>query len=371
MSSRPTSTLAALRQLASLGLPGKAVLPDAIRLLGAAVGFEMAGAFHVNHRCRIVDAHLPTDLPPELLIDYTENFLNRPDGEGAIGPTTEAGLRSDLRTIHTSRYVDRRTLMRTEFWNRVLHPAGIAWRVRLPLRSGRLPLANVDLTRPIGTPDFSAADIRFLEQAQPWMCHALARVDDVGRADGEPSFPAGESSILILDAGGKILSASPGALTLLHQAIDTPLAPGDLHRSTQGDARTLPRRLARAVGASLACAPADLPAATIRNSHGFFSLRAYALDAFVPGSPLQVTLHIEKRMPLRLRLFRSPRFLALSPRERDVCLGLIANRPLAEIARQLGIKRSSVVHHASLLYQRLDIAGQKDLLPALLGETCS
>lgn len=371
MAAKPAKTLSALRQLACLGLPGKTILPEAIELLRALVGFDTHGVFHVDGQCRITDAYIPPDVPAFVLLDYVENFHNRPDGEGTVGPTMTQALNGGLRTVHASRFIERQAFVKTDFWNRIMRPAGMGWRMRVPLREGTRPLANLDLGRCISVRDFSASDTRLLEQVHPWLCHALAH-DGAATPDGaEPFLPTGDSGTAVLDAGGRVVAASAGAVALLHQAAGVPLVQHNPRVALQEDAQTLLRRLAQAVGASLAGKPTLPPAGVVRNAHGTFHLRAYALDASAPGTPMQVSLHIERRAPLSLRLFRSPRFLALSARERDVCLGVLAGRSHTEIARRLGIKPSSVIHHTRSLYLRLSIGGRKELLPALLGESLS
>lgn len=373
MTKKPARTLAALRQLACLGLPGKTILPEAIELLRALAGFEVEGAFYLDGRYQLIDAHVPSDVPLSVLRDYAENFHNRTDGDGVTGLTTQQAMESNCKTIHWKRFIDRRTLIETVFWNRIMQPVDMGWGVQFPLRgdAGRPPHVHIVLSRPFSLPDFSPKEIRLLELAHPWMRHAMAGGGNTARGAGEPALPTGQSGTLILDGAGRIQSASPGALPLLHQAAGVALAGDALGRSVRGDAEPLLRRLAQAVGAAVHGKAGPVPAAIVRNDHGIFHLRAYALETFAAGTPQHVSLHIERHAPTSLRLFRSPRFLALSAREREVCLMILGGRSSTETARHLGIKPSSVIQHTKSLYLRLGINSQKGLLPALLDSQSS
>lgn len=380
----PAKTLIALRQLALLDHSGSFAIPEAVGLLRAQIGFNVATMKWLDKHINIIDVmHFPDNVPTfspnpidyramstehlTVAFDYFENFHNRLDGEGMSGCTIRNAQASGAIVVAApSREIFRREYVNSAFYARVIIPLGYGWNRLLPIRrSDRSPLAILHIGRLLNTPDFNASDVRFLEQAQPWLEHLMRR--DALPASSEPHFPTGESVNMIIDAQGRILSASLGALALLYQATDVPLKNGSiLHNTIQGKVDTFLKRLAKPAEAALNGCPALPPEAQINNRWGRFYLRAYVLSAFTTGSPLQISLHIERHVPLSVRLFRSLRFLALSPREREVCLHLLAERTHPEIAIKMGVKISTVVYFIRQLYQRLGINRLAELLPALL-----
>lgn len=91
------------------------------------------------------------------------------------------------------------------------------------------------------------------------------------------------------------------------------------------------------------------------------------LDAVSGMAPLLLALadkHAELVVPAQARTALSLRDESnglLTPRERDVCAGILSGRTTKEIARDLGIAPSSVVTHRKNAYRRLGIATHRDL----------
>lgn len=378
----PAKTLSALRQLALLQLGGTMAIPEAVELLRAQIGFDAATLNWLDAGGSSVDLfHFPDTTPSpaksmvtgmmtyehlSVALDYLDNFHNKPDGEGLCGYTMRAAHASGgIVLAAPDRAIIRRDYVNSDFYERVIIPLGYGWNRLLPIRHSDLsPLAILHLGRRLDMADFSADDVRFLKQAQPWLQHLL-RHDTVPVAR-EAQVPTGASVMLILDKQGKVLAASEGALAVLHQATDMPLKTGLLRSTVQGKVAGLLKRLAKPVEAAMYGAPAIPPEIHINNRWGCFYLRAYVLSVFATGTPLQISLHIERRQPLSLRLFRSPRFIELSVREREVCLHLIAGHSHNEIAQGMGVKTSTVIYFIRQIYRRLGVNRQSELLSALL-----
>lgn len=365
MTGRSANTLAALRQLACLGLPGREAFPEAMKLLRSLVGFEVDGSLFLDENCDLTDARVDYQ-SPAVLLDYAENFLNRTDGDGITGLTLKQAHDSGLRVFQSSRFIERGAMQKTAFWNRILRPIEAGWCCQMPLRDGQRPLANLVLMRPFRLPDFSAAEVRLAAQAQSWLSHLLARREVLAPEAADMLYASGESGTVLVDEAGRVLSASAGALALLHQAVGVAYSPVNLRQAVRGEVTTLARNLARMVGGALNGDGTAPPVLRLHGRYGNFQVRAFALQAFAGDRVAQTSLHVERQTPLSLRLFRSRRFLALSQRERDVALRLVAGHSTTAIARDLGIKPSSVIHHTRSLYNRLGVSSQKALLPALL-----
>jgi DNA-binding CsgD family transcriptional regulator len=299
--------------------------------------------------------------------DYLENFMHKlgPDGEEAAGYTMRQVQASGLKMLDANLYRNLNQFLRSEFYNRFLKHMGGGWTTALPLRkTNGKPIASTNFGRAITAPEFNPKELALLEQMQPWLEH-LARKN--GKLDtNEPYVGEGESASLLIDLTGKVLAASAFALTLLHQAADTPFSDRiSLRQTVQGDVSILLRRFSTSIASAMTSFSSFPPSLVITNRWGRFHLLAYVLNPFEAGMPRQISLHIERQVPLSLGIFRLPGFLNLSPREREVCLHILAGLSNTEIAQQMSVKPSTVIYFTRQLYQRLNINRQMDLLPAL------
>lgn len=363
-------TLVALRQLALTAQAGRASLIEGSKLLQNIVPTDNTSISWLNAQCDLVDIHHAMDLPMAVTQDYLENFTHlEPDCEDGSGfMTIKQAMATRQRVQVKSQMRDHKLFIRSEYYNRIIKPAHLGYGSSTLLRQADgTPLVSLDIGRTLVAPDFSPVEIELLKQAQPWLEH-LARKDGVVANDTN-CISTGHSASLLIDEAGKVLSASPFALSILHQAADTPLADKPLRQTLQGDVSVLLRRLSNSVSNTLKSLFALPPSLTINNRWGRFHLHAYVLNAFETGTPLQISLHIEHQIPLSLGLFRLPRFLALTPREREVCLLYLAGLDNKGVAKKLGVKPSTVIYFIRQIYQRLDIYQQSDLLPALMKDT--
>ncbi len=363
---RTMNQLAALRQLACLGLPGRAALPEALGLLRQLVGFDMEMVQFIDKNYRLTDVHVPPYLALADMHLYASRFYNSPREVEAIGWSRREIIHGGRPVVRMSERLRRTAVERTEFWDRLLRAYRVGWTCLQPLGDGPGSWCVLILTRPFTQRDFSTRELHLLQMAQPWLSHALARKAVDAAEQGEAALDAVETGVLIIDGAGRLVHNSGGALHLLHLAVGEPLDADRLAHAARGQVEALWRRLARAAFEAAAGHGTTLPAGTARNAHGFFRWRAYALEAQVPGVGAHTALHVERRLPLAAQLFRSPRFLSLSARERDVALALARGRSREETAKALGVAPSSVVHYTRSLYRRLNVSQAKDVAGALL-----
>jgi DNA-binding NarL/FixJ family response regulator len=361
--------LAALRQLALTAQGGRAALIEALRLMQHIVPTDNISIFWKDKYANVIDLHNELDIPLPIALDFLENFTQ---------PTVQNGECNSYPTIVQTQSIDKRVtynnkspvfnhkqFINSEFYNRILRPIDLGRAVEMQVKhANNAPLATLTFARSFLSADYTAAEVNLLVQAQPWLEH-LARNESLSAAETHSNLN-GESASLLIDAKGKVLSSSAFALTLLHQAADTPIAAKSLRLSVQGDVSILLRRLSSSVANALNSLFALPPSLVINNRWGRFQLHAHVLSAFETGAPIQISLHIEKQVPLSLGLFRLPRFLELSPREREVGLFMLAGLDRNEIARELGVKPSTIVYFTRQLYRRLDINQQSELLPSLM-----
>ncbi len=360
----PHKVLVAIRQLALLSSGGYMALPEMLALMRGLVGCDGINMFWTDAEGRVTDFSPSEPMQVGLAIDYVENFAAHEARQRVAGMLPRPYFQAGQLTYRSSasEHFDRRGLERSDIYNRILKRIGFGWGAgALCRRPDGVALGGLGVGRELRARDFSGRDVACLNEAQPWIEHLLRR--NAEPAAREPYLADAATATLVLDVHGGILSASSGALLLLHQAADVPLRGGG---DRKGEMSRLLRHFARTTDAVLHGRPASPPAMTIGNRWGRFHLRAYPLHAFETGSPMHVSLHIERQVPYSIGLFRSPRFLALSAREREVALHILAGRSHVESAAAMGVKPSTAIYFTRQLYAKLDISRQTDLLPTLL-----
>ena len=369
-SSSPKKTLMALRLLALSAPGGRMSLIEASRLVQQVIPVDNALILWQDEQCNIVDVYQILDVPLFLVQDYLENFMHTTgrDGEEAAGFTLKQLQMSGKRVATASDTRDHHQFLHSPFYARFIRQLQGFWAAGLPLRAieGK-PIAVASFGRALNCPDFNRKEVTFLEQAQPWLEH-LARKE--GKVGTETACIGGrESASLLIDAAGKVLSASAFALTLLHQAADSPLSDRiSLQRTVQGDVSILLRRFSNSITAAMNTLSALPPSLVVNNRWGRFHLLAYVLNPLERGLPMQISLHVERKVPLSLGLIRLPNFLNLSSREREVCLHILAGLGRTEIAQAMHVKPSTIIYFTRQLYQRLNVNRQSELLPALMAD---
>lgn len=360
-----SKSLSALRQLALVARSGQVSARAAIDLLTQDVGVDGASLLWLDEQSEMVDATFCTPVLPSVVLDYQEYFVSRPHLEMASGISVKLAQQSGARVCTTRGRRNERDFIRSEFYNRIARPSGYGHYAALPIRNpDGVPLACLHLGRELRRSDFSDAEIRLLEQAHSWIEHLL-QLKDVPEADTAWGA-SDESASLILNGTGKILSASPGALWLVHQAADSSFSGALWKRSAQGDVANLLACLVKPAVAALHDFRALPPTLSVRNRWGKFHLRSYVMSAMEPGEPLQISLYVERHVPVSLKLFKNPQFLALTEREREVVLHILAGYSHTEIAERLGIKPSTAIYHTRQIYRKLDITRQTELLQKLV-----
>ncbi len=104
-----------------------------------------------------------------------------------------------------------------------------------------------------------------------------------------------------------------------------------------------------------------------RNQWGEFILRAFWLG---PTDGNEVTeflaVTIERRVPRMLSAFRRIEQLALTSREKDLCLLLARNPARQDLADEMGVGASTVITHLRNIYAKLGVRSRAALIDTFL-----
>ena len=353
-----TNAIAHLRHLARLDASGPELIAPVLASLHALIGFDSSGYFHpgaggeldVHMEHPAVQAAVPDHFDPRILASEARVFHNVLQHGDDISrhPRGPQSLAQMLR-------VPAAELLRSDYYNVVMRPAGVADWLSLPLRAPHgQDVGMLFLFRPAGARPFGAEELATLARLEPCLARVLW-AGGVEAADGE----AVREGVLVATPLGQPLWASPEAEALMAQALGW-----RWHRNGRGVGRApLPHALQLLIQ-RLRLPGAPAPEMALRNAHGSFHLRAAPLAA-ATGPGEAVALHITQRVAQSARLLEALGRAALPPRQRELAYWLARGLPESRIAGCMGISANTVVYHRRQLYAALGVASRAELLECL------
>lgn len=360
MANRARRAMAAMQRLAALGLPDRLAFPEFVGALADVAPFETAAMLWLGPDGQPVDTYITIDSGPELINRYATRWF---DAEEARYYPRQSEMQHSpaLGVIRVSDYTPN--FGETEIYDEVYRGARHHWIAGLALRDGTRPIGNLGIGRPPQARDFSDHEMRMLRMLRPYIVQAVGRAPDL--ADWPDNDLEDDAAILVTDLDGRVLHASSGAWRLLHGAAGVPADLAVLRDRIYEWARPILSDLAGRVARALARgggAPARIDAVT---AYGRFVIRAYALDPNEGDATTTVAVQIEKRLPVGLKMLRSPIFRSLTPREQDVARMLPSGLSYPQIGDRLGVGASTVVTHVRSLGQKLGVGSREEIVSAL------
>jgi DNA-binding CsgD family transcriptional regulator len=360
MSARARNAASAVQRLAALGLPDRLAFPEFVGALNDVAPFDTAAMLWLSPDGRPIDTFVSAESGPEPVTRYATRWFNAE--EAAYYPTQAAMQGSPaLQVLRVSDYTPG--FGETELYDEVYRVARHHWIAGVALRDGNRPIGNLGLGRPPGAQDFTDAEMASLRLIRPYLVQALGRAPDL------VAWPdldlEDDTAILVTDFEGRVLHASPGAWQLLHGAAGVPADPARLSDQIHGWAEPVLKRLVGALSDSLSGAAARPARLDTITPYGRFVLRAYALEPQTDGPTGRVGVQIEKRLPISLKMLRSPAFRALTGREQDVARLLATGLSYPLIAERLGLGASTVVTHVRNLAHKLGANSREEIVSAL------
>lgn len=360
MTKSARKAIAALQRTAALGLSDQLSFPELVNALADVAPFDTAAMLWLGPDYRPVDTYVTVDQGPELITRYATRWFNAE--EGRYYPTQmEMQLNPALGVIRVSDYTP--TFGQTELYDEVYREARHHWIAGLTLRDAGRPIGNLGIARPPGARDFSDHEMRLLRFIRPYLVQALGRAPDL--AEWPESDLGDETAILVTDLDGRVQHASPGAWRLLHGAAGVPADLNVLRDQVYKWAKPLLRRLAGQVADALADSGAPPARMDTVTPYGRFVLRAYALDGRAQAAGRTVAVQVERRLPVGLKMLRSPAYRALTPREQDVARMLASGLSYPLIGDRLGMGASTVVTHVRSLGHKLGVGSREEIVNAL------
>jgi DNA-binding CsgD family transcriptional regulator len=246
-------------------------------------------------------------------------------------------------------------LRRSDFYNVILRPGGADDVLSLALRTREdRGIGILKLYRRAGDKPFTPQDAAALGRLESRLSLAL----QPGDTDADATEVCGQG-LLVVTLQGQWQWIAPGTEALLAQAFGA-------HWRSGGELPAAVRLLLQRLFWPAADGPesAPLPQMSLRNVHGWFSLRATRLTG-AAGQGEAAAIHVTRRMARGARLLDRLRALGLPQRQSELAYWLARGLPESRIAERMGVSANTVVYHRRQLYARMGVASRAELLASL------
>lgn len=350
---KQSAAAAYIRQLCSLGLGGKAIMPELFRALHDAIPSHLNVFFYADRDGELTDIYSEYPKFVELNVQFLSEFVDGADGI----PSFAECMRTRFGVEANETVFPGEEFFRSDYYNQIFRPQGI----HIPLqaavrdRSGRA-LGAMLVYRAPGDPRYSPEEMRLMASFLPHIAHGLQPRPDLSDATSESE----DRGLLIVKPPSQVLHVTQQARALVHFALDRrPDATGE--HGVDGVFLPVLTRLCCNLRDTFAGGTSPPPTISLTSPWGLFILRAYWLESLRPQEGGLVGVTIERHEPLSLRLLRNMRASGLTERQRQLCLLLFDGLSIPATARRLNVSEHTIVDHLKKIYLKLDVHNRDEL----------
>lgn len=347
------AAIAGIRRLSALGLPAHEVVPPMLRHLHGAVASATSSFHWVDTDGETIDWFSEPPYLPEVARLSAELQRSAPTlpAHRVFGAGRRAVRRVPLPPgFHSS-----------EVYRRVWQPRGVHHALEAVVDDGRRPWGVLVLYRGPQDADFASHDIETVSALLPLFARACIASPAY---DGERA-PASPPAFVVVGLDGEVRHAGPDSRLRLALALHPCLN----HRSCGRGCATADAGVRARLASICATLPADpLLALThhIRNRWGHFTLRAQRLPPVHGDGASVIGIALEHDVPLPVAVDAALERSTLSPRQRDLCLLLVAGGSYAALGTRMGISEQTAISYARVIFRKLGTRGREELLHRLL-----
>lgn len=355
---KQSASIASIRALCGLGLPGEQLVPALLEALHHIVPSSRNLFDWTDPQGHLVRYFFEGPIDASVARRYFEEFHNKREAEAMPAFRDAVTGRA---VIRSAAELDNPRFYRSALYNEIWRPQGLHSRIEAIVRNARgEPLGSLVLYRERGDPPFSAAEERLLAAQLPYVARALEapvalHCDFVARG--------GRRGFVHLAGDGRLshLSHEAHKLLLLAHGGITPESAG---RQPDGaDFPTL-RLLAEQIRANAGASRRQV-SLVVENAWGSFAFEAEPLEAIASGESPLVHVSIQQREPRPIAWRRALDRLSLTIAQKEVCALLKAGYTQPQIATALAVAPTTVADHVKKIYTKLDVHSVRDLCARL------
>ena len=363
-----------IRQLCCLGLGGEAIIPAVFKALHKLVPSSTQTFFWLDIQGNIQKGY-QQPFTPDLSKLYFSEFYGKRELEAWPGlkklaamPTGDVGFCIALPDV------DQKRFYQSDFFNLYLRPRESDAPVYMRIRENKAVTGLILLGRGVKNTAFTSSELELLDHLRAYLSHALHRtvIDDINYVD------SGESGLLIVNPDSEIVFISPHAKEILYY-VDFPHSLGNAAQVLCSPKVSLPlQQMIKNLKDTFTNQVARPPVLIYQNTWGKFIFRAYYLEQH---SYFEITdntqyrqslnnaligISIQHQEPLPIKLMRNMQQLALSTREKEICLLVVEGLSYPKISQRLTISVNTVKTIIESVYDKLGVSGQTALINKLM-----
>ncbi|MGE0355277.1 MAG: LuxR C-terminal-related transcriptional regulator [Burkholderiales bacterium] len=355
---KQSASIASIRALCGLGLPGEQLIPALLEALHRVIASSRNLFDWTDAEGNLIRYYFEGPIDSRVARHYFEEFHNKREAE-AMPAFREAV--TGRAVIRGAAELDNPRFYRSALYNEIWRPQRLHSRIEAIVRNARgAPLGSLVLYRDKGDPPFTAADESLLAAQLPYVARALEAASAV---PGEFVSRRERRAFLHLAADGTLAHASEDAhklLLLAHGGI----TPESASRRPEGaDFPTLAllaEQIRRNEGAS-----SRKVGIRVENAWGRFLFEAEPLLAVAASEAPLIHVCIQHGEPRPIAWRRALDGLNLTIAQKEVCALLKAGYTRPQIAAALSIAPSTVTDHVKKIYTKLDVHSVQDLCARL------
>lgn len=356
--------IAHIRQLCSLGLGGRAIMPALLRAVRDLVPAEWAEFFWVDGDGEMSNHYAEQTLPADAL-----QFYFRRASVGGEHPLFAAFRTRSVQEDPVTTLTVTESFRRTELYRSVMQHLGAEHALYCVIRERGRSLGQLSLYRSCDHPPFTSSERTAIAGIAGYIARGLDETFGSGRSGGADLGwqDTEHQAMLTLDRAGTIRHCSGAARRLLLYATLDSVNYATLGLQ-EGAICEVMRGLADQV-VTMRCREDSVmsqPTATITNRWGRFVLRAYWLTDETGQPDALIGVQIRRQETTVLRLSQAMHGLALSPQQKEVGLLLAQGKSNPEIAGALGVSLNTANYHVKQLFSKLNAHERNEVTPKLL-----
>jgi DNA-binding CsgD family transcriptional regulator/PAS domain-containing protein len=290
----------------------------------------------------------------------------------AVRPEPQAYMAGWIPRVTTDiDFISRADLIRTEYFNDFMVPAGADRPLMIDLGSDGLEVCTLNIHRTAQSEDFQGTDVELAHWLHPHLIRAFklgetfAKLHSLGDSKAAALDRLGQG-VVVVDANGRILHANAAAEKIFR----TPIFEIANGRLTAGDP-IFARRLDALIGAAADSVMRRggtmwMPSPNGTLSLTFAPLGAEALSLFASAPAVIITI-ADTRPDAVVVGQRLAEFFALTPAEIRVALALLNGATPRAAARDLDVSINTVRSQMASAFSKTGTSGQVELSKLMVG----
>lgn len=260
--------------------------------------------------------------------------------------------------------------LRSAYYNEFEREVDACWLLDAMVHDGTRSILGLMLSRPRSAKPFRDEDVLLLDRVRPWIAHAFRERGDVGDdRDHAPGLSPLHKAMVVANAAGEVLFRSAESEQLFMMLNGTSLQVGKHSGAYAPETPSAVRRVVHDLIEGATSHTGAPPRVSIETAWGLICVEAVwlashgvtARDVVANHGSVQIGVTIELREYAVPYVARVLRIKGASPGQVRIGVLLATGMTKPAIAKELGIKASSVVDGTRRIYERLEVRNAAEL----------